>query len=225
MKTNTVITYSASELQEQHPRAFERALGRFVQNNDCDWSEEIFDSLKAVCEASDVKLTDWNLGAYNRSNHIKVEFPNEETEELSGKRAIAWLENHLFGPLRVRGNVRIDDWRKHIDPATGFLKRNAPLDKNARYYRTLDGKLHRRQGAVGTIPACPLTGVCFDEDYLEALRKSVRQGESLKEAFEGLADVYESLVEAEIEAQSTPEYFIEHADANEMQFTEDGTEF
>lgn len=224
MKTKTVTTYTASELKEQFPDAFEHALSEWQNRSEpAAWSDEIFDSLKAVCKAADVKLKDWDLGAYNRGNHIDIELPGDDaTAELSGKRAMAWLENNLFGPLRVRPNLRIDDWRKHVDPATGFLKHNAPLDELSRYYRTLDGKLHLRGGAIGQVPPCPLTGVCFDEDYLDALRKAIRDGETLQEAFKGLADVYERLVEAEIESQNTEEYFIEHAETNDWQFTEDG---
>lgn len=202
MKSNTVITYTATELKEQFPDAFERALERHRNDPELGsgWQGEIFDSLKAVCKAADVSLRDWSLGAYNRGNHIDVSFPGQEQDEvgeLSGKRAFAWIENNLFGPLRI--------------PWTG--KRRAELRKyGSDYY-------------AGKVKPCPLTGVCFDEDYLDALRKSIRQGDTLKEAFEGLADVYANLLKAEIESASTEEYFIEHAEANEMQFTEDGELF
>lgn len=231
MKTRTVTTYTVQELKEQFPDAFQHAHEQFLRDRESDelpWQGEIFDSLKAVCDVAGVTLRDWDLGLCNRSNGIAVSFPGEEpeaVEELSGKRAFAWLENNLFNSLRVRGNMRVDDWRKHVDSATGFLKRNAPLDKNARYYRTLDGKLHRREGAVGSIPSCPLTGVCFDEDYLDGLRKAIQQGDTLKEAFEGMADTYVDLLEKEYEATRTQEYFIEEAASLDMQFTEEGEVF
>lgn len=228
MKTHTVITYTIAELKTQFPDAFEHAHRQFLREREGDelpWQEEIFDSLKATVEAAGLTLKDWNLGICNRSNGIDVRFHEEGAEDLSGKRAFAWLENNLFGPLRVRGNTRIDDWRKHVNPATGFLKQGAPLDKTARYYRTLDGKLHRSDGAVGSIPSCPLTGVCFDEDYLDALRKAIRNGDTLKEAFEGLADTYVELLQAEYDATQTEEYFVDTAEAAEMQFTEDGEAF
>lgn len=229
MKTHTVTTYTATELKEQFPDAFERALERHRNSPDLgdNWSSEIFDSLKAVCNAANVTLRDWSLGAYNRGNHIKVSFPGEnegyDTEHLCGKRAIAWLENNLFGALRVRPNMRVDDWSKFArDPKTGILD-TRKLDKTARYYRPANGKLHRREGRMGEIPPCPLTGVCFDEDYLEHLRKAVCSGDTLKDAFQGLADVYARLMEAEIEYQMTEEYFIESA--GDDQFTEDGERF
>ncbi len=202
MKTNTVITYTASELKEQHPAAFKRAMEHYRAHLEPGWTEETFDSLKAVCKASDVTLRDWDLGAYNRSNHIRISFPHADCEELSGKRAIAWLENHLFGPLRLSFTAR-NRWEL------------------AKYNRGMSERFYM----AGRVRPCPLTGYCADEDYLDALRKEVRHGSTLKEAFESLADVYARLVEAEYEAAAEEEYFIEHAEANEWQFTDDGDLF
>lgn len=223
MKTILTHTYTLAELKEQFPDGYARAL-RNWQNEprEIAWQGEIIDSLKAVLKAANVTLRDWSLGAYNRGNFISISFPQDDTADLHGKRAIAWLENNLFASLRVRGNMRIDDWRKYRDPETGYLSRNARLDNTARFYRTLDGKLHKRDGRVGEVPSCPLTGYCADEDYFDALRASVRRGDTLKEVFEGLADTCAKLLEQEAEYQSSEEYFTEHAEANDFQFTEDG---
>lgn len=201
MKTHIVTTYSATELKEQFPDAFERALEKHRNSPYIGdgWTGEIFDSLKAVLRASDVTLRDYDLGAYNRGNHIRVSFPHDDCEDLSGKRAIAWLENHLFAPLRVSFTAR-NRWEL------------------AKYNRGMSERFYM----AGRVKPCPLTGVCFDEDYLDALRASVRNGDTLKEAFQGLADVYAKLIESEIEGASTEEYFIETAEANDWQFTEDG---
>ena len=223
MKTIQFNAYTLAELKEQFPDAYARALRNWQESRDeIFWQDETVDSLKAVLKAASITLRNWSLGAYNRNNYIKISFPNDDAENLSGKRAFAWLENNLFAALRVRGNMRIDDWGKQKDPATGYLARNAKLDKSARYYRTLDGKLHRREGKVGEIPSCPLTGYCTDDDYIDALRASVRDGETLKDAFCNLADVCQRLLEQEAEAQASEEYFADHAEANELLFTEDG---
>jgi len=198
MKTQTVTTYTAAELKEQFPDGFKRAFRHYQNTFESSWSDAIFDSLKAVLDAANIRLRDWSLGAYSQGNHIKIEFPGsyaDEIAELSGPRAIAYLENNLFEPLRI-------PWKG---------KKRTDLRKYGKSYY------------AGLIKPCPLTGVCFDEDYLDALRKSVSQGDTLKHAFKGLADVYAKLAEAEIEYQSTEEYFIE---SNEDEcFTEDGEIF
>ncbi len=232
MQTLTITTYSISELKELFPAGYDSALSHWQDRESYDlgipWQDETIDSLKAVLKAAGVTLRDWSLGAYNRGNHISISFTgfdgcsNDEIEELSGKRAFAWLENNLFAGLRVRGNMRVDDWRKQMDPQTGHFRKGYKLDETARYYRTMDGKLHRREGKVGEVPSCPLTGYCADEDYLDSLRKAIRSGDTLKEAFSGLADVCEKLLESEAEHMQSAEYFEGDCEANEVQFTEDG---
>lgn len=218
MQTTTITGYTPEELKEQFPHAFKRAHERWAsRQNEIPWQHETIDSLKTLLKAADVKLLNWSLGAYNRGNFIKVAFPREEVEEFTHRRAWAWMESHLFGPLRIRHAMIIDDWRKHIDPATGYLKRNAPLQKNTRYYHT-SSELCRR-GAGGEIPSCPLTGICFDENYLDALRKSVREGDDLKTAFQNLADVCQTLLENELDYACSEECFLETPD---LYFDEDG---
>lgn len=198
MKTQTVTTYTAAELQEQHPDTFARALAKWNRKKDfADWSYEIIDSLKACISSANLKLRAWSLGAYNRGNFITVEFRQYDAEGLRGGRAMAWLENNLFAQLRT--------------PWTG--KERAGLRRyGSGYY-------------AGKVKPGPLTGYYADEVYLGALYKAVRDGDTLKEAFEGLENVCAKLLEEECKVQSTPEYFIDHAEVNEMQFTEDGEEF
>ena len=218
MKTATITGYTPAELQAQFPDAFKRAHERWASRQDeIPWQDETIDSLKELLKASDVKLLDWSLGAYNRGNHIRIEFPRDEIAEFTHRRAWAWLESHLFGPLRIRHAMIIDDWRKHIDPATGHLKRNAPLRDDTRYYHT--GSQLCRRGSGGEIPSCPLTGYCADEDYLGALRKSVRDGDDLMTAFESLADVCEDLLESELDYARSEECFLESSD---LYFDENG---
>lgn len=202
MKTHIVTTYTATELQKQFPDGFRHAHERWLDRGEIFWQEEIFESLKTCVESAGLKLRDWNLGICNRSNGIDVSFPQEGAEELSGPRAMAWLENNLFGKLRISFTAR-DRWAK------------------AKYNRGMSERFYM----AGKVPPCPLTGYCADEDYLDALRASVRKGETLKEAFEGLADTYVEILEREQEDQDSEEYFVEHADANDWQFTEDGERF
>lgn len=199
MKTQTVITYSISELKEQLPRAYDRALENYrnVQYSEIFWQDETIDSLKAVVKAAGLTLRDWSLGAYKRNNFIEVHFSSDEVADLSGKRAFAWLENNLFAQFRVSFQGR-ERWK---------------LSKFGAGYRP------------GCIKPCPLTGYCADEDYLQSLRDDVKSGCTLKEAFENLESVCAKLLEAEAESQSSVESFEEWAQSCDIQFTEDGEQF
>lgn len=199
MKTHSIVTYSITELKNNFPDGFKRALSHW-QNKQCyddgiPWAEETVDSLKALISAAGLALRDWSLGAYSRNNYIRIDF--RDYQEISGPRAMAWLENNLLGSLRIpwSGKGR-DEIRKY-------------------------GKLYR----PGLIRPCPFTGYCADESFLNALVKSIRGGDTIKEAFTSLADVCQDLLEQEADAQQSEEYFVDHAEGNDWQFTEDGELF
>lgn len=210
--THTVTTYTASELKEQFPDAFDRALNHYRDGNtEIPWQDETIDSLKAILKATGITLRDYSLGAYNRGNHIRIEFQQDEAGELTGKRAIAWLENNLYGLKRI-SYTSPDRWKraKYNDSYRSCHPAGSPVLQSY---------------CAGHIPPYAFTGYCADEIYTEALNKAVRSGDTLKEAFEGLADVCMDLLEKESESQNTEEAFLETADASEWQFEEDGTLF
>lgn len=190
----TVKLYTPAELKKKNPEGFESALQHFRDgNNDIPWTDEIMDSLKALFKATNgVYLRDWSIDAYGYS-YVRVEFNQDEAGDLTGNRALAWLENNLLGDLRVNRS---------------FLSR----------VKQYSGKWYDFT-KYGEIPSCPLTGVCFDEDYIESLLKSIKAGDTLKEAFENLADVASKLFQAEIEGQDSEENFLEQ----NLYFTKDGT--
>jgi hypothetical protein len=186
-----ITVYTPEELKEANPRGFEIALEGFrAGNEEIPWTDEIMDSLKALFKASGIALRDWSIGAYSYS-YVKFDM-EEGVQELSGSRALAWLENNLFSDLRERRRFinRVKKYEKWHD----FTK-------------------------FGEIPSCPLTSICFDEDFIESLVKDIKAGDSLKEAYENLASVASKLFEAEYDYQNSEENFLEQ---NHLQFTEDG---
>lgn len=194
MRTTELKLYTASELKEKFPKSFERALKDWRDGNDeLFWEGEIFQSLKTLFEKAGVKLDDWRIGAYSLSFIIA---DAGDANDLIGKRAMAWLENNLFSGLRIS--------------RAEYLKNRKDYSKWGSGYQ------------VGQIRSCPLTGYCFDETLLDALRESVKSGETIKEAFQGLADVVRKELEGEYENQNSEEFFLDHADANGYEYTEDG---
>jgi anti-sigma28 factor (negative regulator of flagellin synthesis) len=102
MRTISLEVYSAKELKEQHPDAFQDAHERFQQrqhNSGLDYEQEMVDSLKALIELGGYKLGGYSLGgSYCRGNNIEIN--ERDCDELLGKRAFAWLENNILSKLR-----------------------------------------------------------------------------------------------------------------------------
>ena len=110
------------------------------------------------------------------------------------RRCMAWLENNVLGPLRI-------SWH------------GARRWKVARY-----GPWYR----PGCVEPCPWTGVCFDEDLLDAMRSMAKEGRSPHEWARALRDVADRLCEREVEGACTEDAFIDDAEANGREFYSDG---
>lgn len=190
----TLSVYQFNELSDD---AKQRAIEDYRDRNyEIQGSHEMFDSLEALFEkCSDVSLGRYELGL--SQSWLRVSF-EQNIDDFSGKRAMAWLENNLLSKLRIPWtSYRIQNRRREL----------------AKY-----GKSYR----AGMIKPCPFTGICYDDDFLYALQKSIREGDTLKEAFEGLACEYQRTLNAEYEYENSDEY-IREALGNELhEFFEDG---
>lgn len=194
MRTQTRKIYTFNELRKkarEHAIDVERA--RRENSPDVPWMYEIIDSLKAVFKAANLILKDWEIGGESSRSYVKVEFPQEEAGDLTGPRAMAWLENNLLGKLRVKtwaeagGERRL--YRHNSYPGGPRVGSMGIKDAMRYHYR------------VGEVPDCPLTGVAFDDTYLEVLKKELNgnKGITVKEAFEGLAQEASKMIQAEID--------------------------
>lgn len=200
----TITVYSSIELKELDPDAFSRAYDKWVQDQygfGLNWQDEIMDSLKAIFEYSDINLRDWEISDSSPS-YVKFSMDNE-VYELTGQRAIAWLENNLLGQFRYKDGI------KHIKER---IWKSECITNPARP----DGAFIHK---VGELKSCPMTGVCFDEDFLESLQKDIRAGDSIGEAYKNLAQVASELFSAEWKQQTSEEEFLIQ---DHLQYTEDG---
>jgi hypothetical protein len=191
MKTITINAYEYSELT---PEAKERAREWYIETIDgSPWQDEIMDSLKALFNNIDgVRLVNWSIGAYSYS-FLTVTM-EEDTGNLAGKRARAWLENHFLANLRI--------------PYTG--KRRWEVAQYGASYRP------------GMVPPCPLTGYCADDNFIDALRAGIRSGNTVREALQKLASTAQKLMEQDDEFSRSIDAVEESIIANEYEFTEDG---
>jgi len=195
MKTRTIEVYEVLELS---PAAFEKAHREYCSNlyddDGVPWEREIMDSLKAIFrECQGVKLRDWSIGIGGTS-FLSVSFSQDVAGGLTGKRAIAWLENNLLSRLRLPAPITITERQR---------------------YKTYGYK-------TGEVKSCSLTSVCFDDDFLNSLVDEVREGATLRRGFEGLAQVAQKLIEGEYNHQRSEEGFREMAEANGYEFDKDG---
>jgi len=144
--------------------------------------------------------------------------------ELTGARAMAWLENNLLGPCRVPwiSIQRAKEAQKELHAFWEKYKTKKERALQGGTEKRLDRLTARLYNKPGEIASCLFTGMCYDNDVIAEIQKAVGSGDTLEEAFEGLADYYRRTLEAEIESRQMPEAFIEDADANERLFTKDG---
>lgn len=205
MRTKIITIYKFSELSDD---AKQTAIKYYRDNKDeIFWQDEILESLKTLFKFCDgVKLVDWSLGLNN--SYISVSFSNDETEELSGKRAWAWVENNLFYKLRYKAGIK-------------FQKERVWMSDNVKHCTNPEGAFIHH---IGELKECEFTGVCYDEDFLDSLRKDIKDGCDLKTAFKGLAATYQMILNNENDDQNSDEYISEHLEANEYEYNEDGNQ-
>jgi len=220
LKCRTVYTYKELD-QDAKDRAFADWEKRQQSDPFMPWKEEIFDSLEALFDkTSGIELKDWSLGAYSYSS-LGVEFAEDGTAELHGARAMAWLENNLLGALRAPWGL--PKLKPGAPLPEGYSRSWVPPNKEYPNGLLDCDAVHpiSRYTKPGAIPLCPITGHSADDDYLDALLKSVRAGDTLKEAFEGLASEYCRMVEQEIEYHQSRECF-EEIEACDGEYLVDG---
>lgn len=215
--------YTARHLKRYYPDAFARAHERHCENmrEDTYRMDEIMDSLKGLFDAAGVKMSDWEIGAYSYS-HLRADFTQEEAGELDGARAFAWLENNLFGPLRAPWGL--PKLKKGAALPEGFTRGwIAPSKEYPHGCVTADDKNPvTRWTRPGAMRECPFTGVCYDMDFVDALVKAIKGGDTLRDAFASLADEARRLIEAEDEYEQEEASFLDAADANGWEYTREG---
>lgn len=99
MREITVKLYQFDELSDD-AKEKAREWWKRLEDQETYYIEEIADSLKKLFEKANMPLKDWSLGPYNQNNFVKF-YMEENTKELQGKRALAWIENNLLYKLRI----------------------------------------------------------------------------------------------------------------------------
>lgn len=208
-----ITIYNVTELKELHPDGFERAYKNWVDTVSSEplfCQDEIMGSLKAVFKHADIDLKDWSISDSSPS-WVKLSIPTFWSElaqddllvdDYTGQKALAWVKNayDLKTVKRIEFTYVNDNGRK----VKGF-----------RYDIT------KKDGQSWD---CGFTGVCYDHDFIDSLLDDIKSGCTLSDAYHNLADKAGALFYDEYKAQCEESYFVDHAEANDYQFLEDGTQ-
>lgn len=207
MRQDIRTVYTAKELKEKFPEGFDRAWQNFKNSQtDVPWSDEIIDSMKGVFEAANIKLEDYEIDGICGHSYVKFNM-EDEVYNLTGKRAFAWLENNILSQFRVKWGI--SHIKSRIWDGGGIVRH---VDRKDNYFIHFAGE--RKE--------CPFTGYFADEVFIDALMKDIKAGSCLGDAFKGIADEAGKLRSEENDNQQAEEYFLEYADVNEYEYTEDG---
>ena len=113
------------------------------------------------------------------------------------RRSMEWIENNALYPLR-------QTWHPLSHP-----KRRATSRYGGNY-------------RPWHVKPCPFTGYCMDDDLLEYVTVSARNGDSPAEILRTLPDFADAAWNNELDDQASERAFLESADANGWEFDESG---
>jgi hypothetical protein len=194
MRTETItrVLYTAEELREHNPHGFDRAHD--------DYRQQVYSYTDHSDEWDSLRKFDEHVGFQRGRRYEDTTRGLGEAHAFTGRRAWAWLENVVIGPLRV-------PW----SPLTRYGWLSNDRLKHTRYHEW-----------PGTVPACPFTGYYMDEVILDDLRDSIRGGLCVFDAVRGLEEAVQREVDASLEHQTTEEGFLEWALNHDAEYTEEG---
>jgi hypothetical protein len=203
VRTICTEVYQFDELDED-AKEKAREWWRNLEYQDPTGQQEIWDSLEALLKLACLDRWDWD-----RNTHPPLD---ENVKELDGKRAFAWLENNLFSRLR---------WHKHKG-VREVVDKKTKLTQWRPYTKQELRDKFKYGYRVGAIPDCPLTGMCYDMNFLDDLKDSIKSGMNLNDAFRSLPEKARKMADDEMEWRCKDEQVDESIRVNEYEFTKEG---
>lgn len=214
MRTIETKAYKFDELSEE---AKQTAINEFV-NNPIDNSfiyDEAHNTVKKFHEI-------FGTSEGNRSwLDFNVNSVDDNLLELKGQRLRTYILNNfgdsLFTPKFI-GSLKTNNYVTH-------KRIKSPKEVNS-----IGNRFNPYYSGVQKDNCCVLTGVCYDDSLLqpmyEFLEGKLRPDYDKYQDFENLInDCFESLkndIDSEESAMMEDDYIIDHIEANEYEFTEDG---
>lgn len=203
MKTIELKLYKFDELSEEAKRT---AVENYSTNGVDDfWGSE-------------------RIASYEKAKEIYNSLSGIDGE-ISGKRLVAWIENNLSHYWRRQNKIS-----KHKLPQTGVITKKRVLGDcffvNSWWEWKYDCIKFRTSNIFETndIEGCPLTGVCYDYDFLQPIIDFMKNPSSNISNVDLVDDMpsYESIAERDHEYTSSYDFIAEELSVNDYDFTEDG---
>jgi len=220
MKTIEVKVYSINELNETAKQnAYENWLNK---GNDYFWEGENRDTLNKFADIFPVKIKNFEYGYHNFINWEFTE--SDEIAELSGIRLLKYLWN----------NYKTDIYKGRFYHSQKFgltdhkLKHNRVKSREITNNCPNKGKFSNSYySAIQLENSCPLTGYCVDDDTLQPVFDFMKKPDSttFEELMGNCLDNWLKACENDYEYSNSMEFFLDQAEANEYEFTEDGELF
>ncbi|MGB1317422.1 MAG: hypothetical protein ACPG5W_04425 [Flavobacteriales bacterium] len=210
MRTVTTTLFSFNELSEEAKQtAIESIRNEGIET--CHYWQEARNSVEQFHDEVGTRSGNRSWLDIN-TGHIE-----DSILELSGNRLRTYLINN-FGQLFYERKYRTS-FSKEQRPATHPMRKIEKW-KDGTYWIT-----HRSNFL--TESCCPLTGVCYDEDLIEPLKKFIQKPD--ERTFEDLlTECIESLrtsLENEDDYRASDEGITEDIEANDFEFEQDGTKY
>ena len=197
-----VITKNLYTFDELSDEAKENALDYIRERYDFAWDSDNAETVKAIAEKCG---WEWDWYSYDGIRYtISYDINDGDVEELSGARAMAYISNNYID----RAAKPKYYWLNHVWHCDG---RKNWERKSKIWYRIDD---------------CPFTGYYLDYCFAEAWRdwkKNLSKYSTVKEFADLVAEYLSRDWTADNEYQISDEGIREYIEANEYEFTEDGS--
>lgn len=202
MRTETIVVCSISELSKDAQKV---AHTEYLNSGfEYFWLGEYLDSLKKFAACFNLKIKKYSLGAYQCSVDYSIVWDcysakyshSEVIENMSGIRLARYIHNNFYWCMYENKTF----WK-------GDKKRKSKIQK---------------------VCDCPFTGYCGDMGLLDPILKFLAKPDknvTFANLLSQCIDSFVKAVESDCEHQESLQYFIEHAEANEYEFTEDGKRY
>lgn len=197
MRTETIAIYSISELSEDAQKV---SHSEYLNKGfDYIWLDEYIDSLKKFAEYFNLKIKNYSLGGWDSSVDYAIMWSQydsryaEDVENLSGLRLARYLHNNKY-------------WCMYE-------------------FKTFWKGSKKRKSKIQKVCDCPFTGYCGDMDLLAPILKFLAKPDNnttFADLLDSCIDGFVTAVKTDCEYQESLQYFIEHAEANNFEFTEVG---
>ena len=198
VKVTKTEVYSFDELSE---KAKENAHNEFLNEEHYFWGDDNQKTLDAFCAVFPITAKDWE---YGYRNYISGSMPTADSDtekayyDFTGIRLLKYIVNNYWHYLFKRKFI-------------GSLK-------NKEKFTPIYSRCQCES-------CCVLTGYCIDDAILQPIYDFLKKPDKTSTFEDILKDCLESWIIAcnkDYEDSCSQEYFTEHAEANNYEFTEDG---